>query len=98
MADAHIRALTARHPIKPTSPRCPSAWQPNPGGGSTYRSGNSVQTTGTISMSTADEASKTKAKNELLAFIQDNMLVSNNQEWDVVSGLFDDGWTPAGWV
>src|SRR6516162_6325855 len=29
-AGAHIRALTARHPIKPTSPRCPSAWQPNP--------------------------------------------------------------------
>ena len=47
MTDAHIRALTARHPIKPTSPRCPSAWQPNPGRGSTYRSGNSVQTTGT---------------------------------------------------
>lgn len=50
MADAHIRALTARHPIKPTSPRCPSAWQPNPGGSSTYRSGNSVQTTGTTSV------------------------------------------------
>src|SRR5450432_3614620 len=49
MADAHIRALTARHPIKPTSPRCPSAWQPNPGGGSTYRCGKSVQTTGTTS-------------------------------------------------
>src|SRR6516162_4212739 len=29
-AGAHIRALTARHPIKPTSPCCPSAWQPNP--------------------------------------------------------------------
>ncbi len=25
-----LRALTARHPIKPTSRRCPSAWQPNP--------------------------------------------------------------------
>jgi hypothetical protein len=22
--------LTATHPIKPTSTRCPSAWQPNP--------------------------------------------------------------------
>ena len=42
--------MTARHPIKPTSPRCPSAWQPNPGGGSTYRSGKSVQTTGTTSV------------------------------------------------
>ena len=27
--DFHIRALTARHQIKPTSPRCPSAWQPS---------------------------------------------------------------------
>ena len=24
------RALTGAHPIKPTSPRCHSAWQPNP--------------------------------------------------------------------
>ena len=49
-------------------------------------------------MSTADEASKTKAKSELLAFAKNNMLVSNQQEWDVVSGLFDDGWTPDGWM
>ena len=49
MADDRIRALTARHPIKPTSPRCPSAWQPNPGRRSTYRCGKSVQTTGTTS-------------------------------------------------
>ena len=45
-----IRALTARHPIKPTSTRCHSAWQPNPGRGSTYRRGKSVQTTGTTSV------------------------------------------------
>src|SRR5262245_14958500 len=44
-----MRALTASHPIKPTSPRCPSAWQPNHGRGSTYRRGKSVQTTGTTS-------------------------------------------------
>src|SRR3954447_19935271 len=44
-----IRALTARHPIKPTSPRCQSAWQPNPGRRSTYRCGKSVQTTGPTS-------------------------------------------------
>jgi putative transposase len=44
-----MRALTAPHPIKPTSPRCPSAWQPNHGRGSTYRRGKSVQTTGTTS-------------------------------------------------
>ena len=48
-AGDHIRALTARHPIKPTSPRCQSAWQPNPGRRSTYRRGKSVQTTGTTS-------------------------------------------------
>src|SRR5215207_6874432 len=45
----HTRALTAPHPIKPTSPRCPSAWQPNPGRRSTYRRGKIVQTTGTSS-------------------------------------------------
>ena len=49
MADAHIRALTARRPIKPTSPRCPSAWQPKPGRRPTYRRGKSVQKTGTTS-------------------------------------------------
>jgi hypothetical protein len=41
--------LTAPHPITPTPPRCPSAWQPNPGRRSTYRRGKSVQTTGTTS-------------------------------------------------
>jgi hypothetical protein len=41
--------LTARHRIKPTSPRCHSAWQPNFGRHSTYRGGNSVQTTGVTS-------------------------------------------------
>ena len=47
MADDPTRALTAPHPIKPTSRRCPSAWQPNPGRHSAYRCGKSVQTTGT---------------------------------------------------
>src|SRR6266496_3439454 len=50
-AGDHIRALTARHPIKPTSRCCLSAWQPNPGRCSTYRCGESVQTTGTTSLS-----------------------------------------------
>src|ERR1035437_4715502 len=45
-----IRALTTPHPIKPTSTRCHSAWQPNPGRCSTYRRGDSVQTTGTTSV------------------------------------------------
>ena len=49
-AGDRIRALTARHPIKPTSPRCQSAWQPNPGRRSTYRCGKSVQTTGPTSV------------------------------------------------
>ena len=48
-AGGPTRALTARHPIKPTSPRCHSAWQPNPGRGSTYRRGKTVQTTGATS-------------------------------------------------
>src|SRR6516162_1279851 len=43
MASVHIRALTALRRTRPTSPSCPSAWQPNPGRGSTYRRGNSVQ-------------------------------------------------------
>jgi hypothetical protein len=45
-ARGHIGALTAPRPIKPTSPRCHSAWQFNPNRGSTYRCGKSVQTTG----------------------------------------------------
>src|SRR6266446_9702552 len=49
MAGVRIRALTERHPIKPTSPRCHSAWQLNLGRHSTYRRGKSVQTTGTTS-------------------------------------------------
>src|SRR5258706_11776781 len=49
MAGVRIRALTERHPIKPTSPRCHSAWQLNLGRYSTYRRGKSVQTTGTTS-------------------------------------------------
>ena len=34
----------------PTSRRCQSAWQPNPGRGPTYRSGKTVQTTGSSSV------------------------------------------------
>src|SRR6202043_3986334 len=56
MAGVHTRALTAPRPIKPTSPRCHSAWQPNPGRGSTYRCGKSVQTTGTTSQITSWKA------------------------------------------
>ena len=47
--DRTLAQLAERHPIKPTSPRCHSAWQPNPGRGSTYRRGKTVQTTGATS-------------------------------------------------
>jgi hypothetical protein len=33
MGGVHTRVLTAPRPIKPTSPRCHFAWQPNPGSG-----------------------------------------------------------------
>ena len=49
IAVAPIRVLTAARRIKPTSPRCRSVRQPNPGRRSTYRRGDSVQTTGTSS-------------------------------------------------
>jgi putative transposase len=45
-----IRALTDARPIKPSSTRCLSARRPNPGRGSTYRRGNSVQTTAATSL------------------------------------------------
>jgi integrase len=54
--------LTASRPIKPTSPRCHSAWQPDPGRGSTYRCGKSVQTTGTTSVDPAKGIAYGKAK------------------------------------
>jgi predicted helicase len=45
--------LTAPPPITPTSPRCPSAWQLNPGRRSTYRRGKAIQTTGATSFTGA---------------------------------------------
>src|SRR5882757_8800091 len=50
IAAVHIRALTATHRIKPTSTRRQSVWRLNPGRCSTYRYGDSVQTTGTSSV------------------------------------------------
>jgi hypothetical protein len=35
--------LTGARPIKLTSPRCPSAWQPNHGRRSTYRRGKTFR-------------------------------------------------------
>src|SRR5665213_4136069 len=47
MAADRTKALTTPHRIKPTSTNRHSAWRPNPGRRSTYRGGDSVQTTGT---------------------------------------------------
>src|SRR3954454_19834826 len=54
------------HPIKPTSPRCHSAWQPNPGRRSTYRRGKSVQTTGTTSPHATRHLARPHKKQSLL--------------------------------
>jgi hypothetical protein len=63
MAGVHTRALTAPRLIKPTSPRCRSAWQPNLGRGSTYRRGKSVQTTGTTSHPLSCDCSSSHSSN-----------------------------------
>ena len=59
-AGDRIRALTARHPIKPTSPRCQSGWQPNPGRRSTYRRGKKFRQPGPPqgTLGTSDRAAK----------------------------------------
>ena len=50
MAAGPTRALTATHPIKPTSTRCPSAWQPNPGRDSTSDAENLFREPGPLQM------------------------------------------------
>ncbi len=53
IAAVRIRALTTRHPIKPTlgTRACRrSAWRPKPGRRSTYQSGKSVRTSGATSL------------------------------------------------
>jgi hypothetical protein len=64
--------LTAPHPIKPTSHSCLSAWQPNPGRGSTYRGGKSVQITETTSERYAGGVGKFR-----LAHLQKNSAGAN---------------------
>jgi hypothetical protein len=54
IAAARIRALTARRPIKPTSIRCHSAWQPNPAEAPLSDAENLVQTSGTTSVRVGD--------------------------------------------
>jgi hypothetical protein len=55
------RIMTAPQPIKPTSTNCHSAWQPNPGRDSTYRSGKPVQTTGATSILAATHALRSRS-------------------------------------
>src|SRR5215468_1903071 len=60
-ASVPIRALTALRRTRLTSPSCPSAWQPNPGRGSTYRRGNSVQRIGTTAYRPVQNSGTTSA-------------------------------------
>src|SRR6266849_9619886 len=83
IAVAPIRVLTAARRIKPTSPRCRSVRQPNPGRRSTYRRGDSVQTTGTSSPSiqrgkrySTDDAEGLHLWNRLLETAQMASIVS----------------------
>ena len=61
IAAVRIPALTTRRPMKPTSSTTDyrqSAWRPNPGRRSTYRSGKSVRTNGTTSIVACQESFK----------------------------------------
>ena len=72
IAAGRIRALTTPHRITFTSPRCPSAWQPNPGRRSTYRRGKPVQTTGATSEARPRASSKSRQRHRSsdIAFIR----------------------------
>src|SRR5215471_12475452 len=65
MPSVPIRALTARRPIRPTSPCCRSAWRLNPGRGSTYRGRNSVQRIGTTAYAAAVDVVANSVRNEI---------------------------------
>src|SRR5262249_10259484 len=92
-ADVPIRVLTAARRIKPTSPRCHSAWQPNLGRGSTYRCGKSVQTTGPSSV--ANIHSSISGREQEMLVIYNNPVY---HELIVKDGVFckqrtyPDGW------
>jgi hypothetical protein len=55
-----------------------------------------VQHLDAINLSTADEASKSKAKAELLDFASKNLADADG--WPVASGLFDGNYVPDGWI
>src|SRR6266404_940072 len=91
MAGVRIRALTERHPIKPTSPRCHSAWQLNLGRYSTYRRGKSVQTTGTTSIGRFLADAMKRVGNEGVITVEEAK--SLETELEVVEGMqFDRGY------
>jgi hypothetical protein len=69
-ADVHTRALTAQHPIRPTSTRCRSARQLNPGRRSTYRCGKIVQTTGATSLPLFQPSCKTGITVEIVKGVE----------------------------
>src|SRR5258708_39912500 len=62
MAADRIRALTTPHQIKPTSTSRHSAWRPNQGRRSTYRRGESVQTSGTSSQVRREHSRNVRAR------------------------------------
>src|SRR6516165_1401207 len=100
-----IRALTDARPIKPTSTRCLSARRPNPGRGSTYRRGNSVQTTAATSVVTHFFHNGREARHCVLAHIHMKIAelkdcvsikrLRNLRRYDVVMPNFDLRCVPA---
>jgi hypothetical protein len=72
--------LTGARPIKLTSPRCPSAWQPNHGRRSTYQRGKTVQTTETTSRRMADAASTPAERADLKQVEKGWLRLAENDE------------------
>src|SRR5262252_2567472 len=104
-----IRALTDARPIKPTSTRCLSARRPNPGRGSTYRRGNSVQTTAATSVEGDFDgvANTNSAGNGVVGPPFGTILVTSNTKWITTVaarfGVTNDTWlfygkAGGGWV
>src|SRR5262252_1713764 len=84
-----IRALTDARPIKPTSTRCLSARRPNPGRGSTYRRGNSVQTTAATSVSMSNPADRV----EIITSVQRRRRWTVAEKVRIVEETFEPGMT-----
>ena len=69
-------SLDGTTPDQATSPRCQSAWKPNPGRRSTYRRGKSVQTTGPTSTSRGMKVRIVDAGTKYLAISFSSLLAS----------------------